>query len=220
MRFITTYASPTTGLRPVGDTSWHRHAACQDLHPEDADELFFPLPRDHDAISEAKALCASCPVRRDCLNSALENGDKDGIWGGLTESDRRPWHDGLPQRLDHQRVLAVFNGRYVHLTSKERDVVIGHAYVRGWSAGRLAVALQISPHRARDLLAHAAYKIDHRDRTLGVPPQPKKRRTKRQQRPQPPTTTPPAAEQRGSRPAQPQSVPVPPARHGSFGKVA
>ncbi|MGC4972504.1 WhiB family transcriptional regulator [Streptomyces sp. DT199] len=63
---------------------------------EDADAVFFPLPRDHEAIAEAKELCGWCPVRRDCLDFALENVLNEGVWGGLTEAERRPLHDGLP----------------------------------------------------------------------------------------------------------------------------
>lgn len=37
----------------------------------------------------AKALCASCPVEEECLQVALVQGHKDGIWGGHTERERR-----------------------------------------------------------------------------------------------------------------------------------
>ena len=146
-------------------------------------------PADHEAIAEAKELCGLCPVRRDCLDYALENVLKEGIWGGLTEAERRPWHDGLPHRLDYSRVIAFFNGRDVHLTESERQVVIDHAYVRGWRTNRLAAALQISHKHARDLLRQAAHKVFDRDRTLGVP----RRKKKRQQTA--PTTSRPSAQQ-------------------------
>ncbi|HET6859312.1 MAG TPA: WhiB family transcriptional regulator [Streptomyces sp.] len=176
MRHTTTHDAPATGLRGIGDTSWQTSGVCHGMDPVDADAAFFPLPRDHEAIAEAKELCSLCPVRRDCLNYALENVLKEGVWGGLTEAERRPWHDGLPQRLDYTRVSAIFNGRDVHLTEAERQIVIDHAYVRGWRTDRLAVALQISHKHARDLLRHAAHKIFDRDRTQGVP-RPKKQRT-------------------------------------------
>ncbi|MFD3910008.1 WhiB family transcriptional regulator [Streptomyces sp. NPDC058603] len=177
MRHITTHNAPAGGLRSIGDTSWHIHGVCHGMDPEDADAVFFPLPRDHEAIAEAKEMCGLCPVRRDCLNYALENVLKEGIWGGLTEAERRPWHDGLPQRLDYSRVIAFFNGRDVHLTEAERHVVIDHAYVQGWRPDRLAAALQISYKHARDLLRQAANKVFDRDRTYGVP-RPKKKRKK------------------------------------------
>ena len=40
-------------------------------------------------VERAKAICAACPVRRDCLAFALRIGQADGIWGGLTEEERR-----------------------------------------------------------------------------------------------------------------------------------
>ncbi|MDX2819922.1 WhiB family transcriptional regulator [Streptomyces ipomoeae] len=213
MRTITTHNMPATGLRGIGDTSWQPHGVCHGMDPEDADVTFFPLPRDHEAIAEAKELCAACPVKRECLNFALENVLKEGIWGGLTEAERRPWHDGLPQRLDYSRVIAFFNGRDVHLTAKEQKVVVDHAYARGWRADRLAVALQISHNHARDLLTQAAHKVFHRDLTLGVPPRKKKRKQSK------PATSKPATgqvaqEQPVSRPVKSTSA------HAPLGKAA
>ncbi|MFH8591588.1 WhiB family transcriptional regulator [Streptomyces rimosus] len=213
MRHITTHEAPATSLRSIGDTSWHTRGVCHGMDPEDADATFFPLPRDHEAIAEAKEMCGQCPVRRDCLNYALENVLKEGIWGGLTEAERRPWHDGLPQRLDYSRVIAFFNGRDVHLTESERQVVIDHAYVRGWRPDRLAGALQISHKHARDLLRQAANKVFDRDRTLGVP----RRKTKRKHTT--PATSRPAPTTSAA--GQPMSRPVASAStHAPFGKAA
>ncbi|MFF8447747.1 WhiB family transcriptional regulator [Streptomyces leeuwenhoekii] len=210
MRHITTHAMPATGLRGIADTSWHARGVCHGMDPEDADAVFFPLPRDYEAIAEAKDLCGLCPVRRDCLNYALENGLKDGIWGGLTEAERRPWHDGLPQRLDYSRVIAFFNGRDVHLTEAERQIIIDHAYVRGWRPDRLAAALQIGHKHARDLLRQAANKVFDRDRTLGVP----RRKTKKKG-----TTDRPASVKPDTKPPASQPVKSAPA-HAPLGKAA
>ncbi|WP_406498287.1 WhiB family transcriptional regulator [Streptomyces sp. NBC_00846] len=213
MRHITTHDAPATGLRGIGDTSWHTRGVCHGMDPEDADAVFFPLPRDHEAIAEAKELCGLCLVSRDCLNYALENILKEGVWGGLTEAERRPWHDGLPQRLDYRRVSAFFRGRDVHLTEAERQVVIDHAYVRGWRPDRLAAALQISHKHARDLLRQAANKVFDRDRTYGVP-RPKKKRKKAA-----PITGGPAPTKPGTR--QPVSRPVAStSAHAPLGKAA
>ncbi|MET9507746.1 WhiB family transcriptional regulator [Streptomyces flavidovirens] len=213
MRTITTHDAPATGLRGIGDTSWHTRGVCHGMDPEDADATFFPLPRDHEAIAEAKELCAACPVRRDCLNYALENTLKEGIWGGLTEAERRPWHDGLPQRLDYSRVIAFFNSRDVHLTETERQAVIDHAYVRGWRPDRLASALQISHKHARDLLRQAANKVFDRDRTLGVP------RRKKKATQVTPATGRPATTKHGTK--QPVARPVTSASaHAPYGKAA
>ncbi|MFK4688238.1 WhiB family transcriptional regulator [Streptomyces pristinaespiralis] len=214
MRTITTHDAPATGLRGIGDTSWQTQGVCHGMDTDDADATFFPLPRDHEAIAEAKELCALCPVRRECLNFALENDLKEGVWGGLTEAERRPWREGLPKRLDYSRVRAVFNGRDVHLTAAERQVVIDHAYVRGWRADRLAVALQISHKHARDLLTQAAHKVFDRDLTQGVPQKRKKMRNWSK-----PTTSKPATgaatqEQLVTRPVKSPSA------HAPLGKAA
>lgn len=39
-------------------------------------------------MSRAKLICASCPVRPDCLSYALDHRQEQGIWGGLTEEER------------------------------------------------------------------------------------------------------------------------------------
>ncbi|GGW04189.1 MULTISPECIES: WhiB family transcriptional regulator [Streptomyces] len=177
MRHITTHDAPATGLRGIGDTSWQTRGTCHGMDTEDAEAVYFPGPRDYEDIAEAKELCGWCPVRRDCLDFALENGLKEGIWGGLTKAERAPLHKNLHERRDYRRVVAFFQGRDVHLTEAERQIVIDHAYVRGWLPDRLAVALRISRTHARDLLRQSATKVLDRDRTYGVP-QPKKKRKK------------------------------------------
>jgi WhiB family redox-sensing transcriptional regulator len=67
---------------------WRHLAACLDEDPE----LFFPVGDTGPAllqVVEAKAVCASCPVRVECLTWALETGQNYGIWGGYTEDERR-----------------------------------------------------------------------------------------------------------------------------------
>lgn len=72
---------------PDRDESYWRHrAACRGEDPE----LFFPVgPAARAQIAEAKKICARCPVRRACLVFALATGQGHGIWGGLTEDERR-----------------------------------------------------------------------------------------------------------------------------------
>ncbi|MFD5454092.1 WhiB family transcriptional regulator [Streptomyces olivaceus] len=209
MRHITTHDAPATGLRGIADTSWHTRAACHGMDVEDADPVFYPGPRDHEEIAEAKELCGWCPVRRACLDFALENGLKEGVWGGLTEAERSPLHDNLPRRMDYRRVSAFFQGRDVHLSAAERKVVIDHAYVRGWPPARLAAALQISHTHARDLLRQAANKVFDRDRKYGVPRSKKRRKKKPKTKghkgaptPAPPGTQQPAGSPATSSPAR------------------
>jgi WhiB family redox-sensing transcriptional regulator len=65
--------SVTPRHRLLGDLTWHLDAVCRPTEYNPADpEVFFPAPDDHAAIATAKALCAQCPVRRACLDAALE----------------------------------------------------------------------------------------------------------------------------------------------------
>ncbi len=68
---------------PRTDTAWRDEAACRGLDTD----VFFPLT-DEEA-EEAKAICATCPVREECLEYALLTRQDDGVWGGLTEAERR-----------------------------------------------------------------------------------------------------------------------------------
>ena len=63
--------------------SWRQRAACRGVDPD----IFYPVS-DDDA-GEAKAVCARCPVREPCLEYALVNRERDGVWGGATERERR-----------------------------------------------------------------------------------------------------------------------------------
>lgn len=62
---------------------WMARAACAGADTN----LFFP--ERGESTSEAKAICASCPVAGDCLDYALRTNQRHGIWGGTSERDRR-----------------------------------------------------------------------------------------------------------------------------------
>lgn len=67
---------------------WRHNAACQNEDPE----LFFPIGTTGPAlmqVEDAKAVCRRCDVTEACLNWALENGQDAGVWGGLSEDERR-----------------------------------------------------------------------------------------------------------------------------------
>ena len=70
---------------------WQERANCLGVDPN----LFFP--ERGASTREAKAVCKGCEVRDDCLEYALANGEKFGIWGGLSERERR--------RVRRQRAL-------------------------------------------------------------------------------------------------------------------
>lgn len=63
--------------------AWQSKANCMGVDPE----LFFP--ERGASTREAKEVCRGCVVRDDCLEYALANGEKFGIWGGLSERERR-----------------------------------------------------------------------------------------------------------------------------------
>jgi len=85
--------SPTlrraTMTRPPAGEDWRPHAACRSVDPE----LFFPISSigaSLEQVAAAKAICARCPVRPECLAFALRTAQIHGIWGGLTEQERYP----------------------------------------------------------------------------------------------------------------------------------
>ncbi|MCZ4101023.1 WhiB family transcriptional regulator [Streptomyces sp. H39-C1] len=81
----TSYA-PSADL-PV-NTDWRGLGSCTQEDPE----LFFPIGNTGPAllqIEEAKAVCRRCPVMETCLQWALEMGEDGGVWGGLSEGERR-----------------------------------------------------------------------------------------------------------------------------------
>ncbi len=67
---------------------WRHRAACRNEDPE----LFFPIGTTGPAlrqIEEAKAVCRRCLVVDDCLSWSLETSQEAGVWGGLSEDERR-----------------------------------------------------------------------------------------------------------------------------------
>ncbi len=69
-------------------TQWRAVALCRDTDPE----LFFPVGTTGpalDQIAAAKAVCMQCAAREPCLEFALESNQDSGVWGGLSEEERR-----------------------------------------------------------------------------------------------------------------------------------
>ena len=81
----------TTGhldVRSTAEDEWRDDALCRNTDPE----LFFPIGTTGSAvvaIEEAKRLCMSCTVSKECLDFVLETNQDSGVWGGHSEEDRR-----------------------------------------------------------------------------------------------------------------------------------
>ena len=78
---------------------WRDKSACLTVDPE----LFFPVGNTGPAImqiAEAKKVCQRCDVRAECLAWALEAGQDHGVWGGLSEDERR----AMKRRASRQRL--------------------------------------------------------------------------------------------------------------------
>ena len=107
---------------------WRELAACRgtDL------EVFFPGRGE--SAGPARQVCAACPVRQPCLDYAITNRIVHGIWGGLTERERR-----------------ALQSRWVRASRRERDEAIATASAAGYtkaSIGRTFGLARISVSRA------------------------------------------------------------------------
>ncbi|WP_437049152.1 WhiB family transcriptional regulator [Streptomyces sp. enrichment culture] len=64
------------------DFDWQEEALCA----QTGGDFFFPEPGS--SVREAKRICALCPIRPACLDYALANDERFGVWGGLSERER------------------------------------------------------------------------------------------------------------------------------------
>src|SRR6476620_3420815 len=84
--------SLVTGFEELFDTiedQWQERALCAQTDPE----AFFP--EKGGSTREAKRICLGCEVRDECLDYALAHDERFGIWGGLTEQERRRLKRGI-----------------------------------------------------------------------------------------------------------------------------
>ncbi len=80
----------TTQVLPFQNavTDWRSVALCRDTDPS----FFFPVGTTGaalDKIAAAKAVCVQCAARPECLEFALDSNQDSGVWGGLSEEERR-----------------------------------------------------------------------------------------------------------------------------------
>ncbi|NXY95567.1 WhiB family transcriptional regulator [Streptomyces sp. BR123] len=78
----TTSATAASATATAPGTAWYEVALCAQTGPE----FFFPEPGS--SLRDAKRLCAACEGRVGCLEYALANDERFGVWGGLSESER------------------------------------------------------------------------------------------------------------------------------------
>src|SRR3954467_6840980 len=77
---------------------WRTRAACRDSDPE----LFFPIGSTGTALEQiraAKEVCARCSMRKPCLHFPRATNQEAGVWGGLSEDERRRLRRGQPVTL-------------------------------------------------------------------------------------------------------------------------
>lgn len=82
------------------DLHWQARAACHEVEP---DTLFVQGA----AQREARSVCQGCPVRLECLADALDSRTEFGVWGGLTERERRALRRRRPDVSSWRDVLIV-----------------------------------------------------------------------------------------------------------------
>lgn len=71
-------------MKPApADTSWMANGNCANKAPD------FFFPSDGVGVELARHVCATCPVKTQCLEYALENRIDHGVWGGTSERERR-----------------------------------------------------------------------------------------------------------------------------------
>lgn len=116
--------------------AWRDQGACRGADPA----LWFP-ERGQSCV-EAKTICAGCPVRGECLDFALDLGEKFGIWGGKSERERR--------RMRPARRTGV------SAWSDERRRQVRSMAAGGISVTAIARQLSVSPRTVHRYLSEAA----------------------------------------------------------------
>ncbi len=84
---------------------WAARGACRTVDP---DSLFVQGA----AQNRAKAICLGCPVRTECLADSLDNRVEFGVWGGMTERERRALLRRRPNVTSWRALLETARGEY------------------------------------------------------------------------------------------------------------
>jgi len=149
-------------------TDWRHKAECRTEDPE----LFFPVGNSGPAllqISEAKAVCRRCPVASQCLTWALESGQDAGIWGGMSEDERRSLKRRTPRKADVDAkarprdnselstdVELYIAGSLRRPSDAVRLAAVRHLLALGWSKLQIGRTLRINGSVAKEFYARVA----------------------------------------------------------------
>ncbi|WP_371495819.1 WhiB family transcriptional regulator [Kitasatospora sp. NBC_00374] len=126
-------------------------AGCRQVDPD----LFFGVRR-QDAgprVEAAKQVCRHCPVREACLRHALVLGESDGVWGGLTPTERRLFGHQLRDLIDlGEQASRRSDAELMAIGREQRRTRPGIVLIltdRGWTEAQLASALGVEPAAVR-----------------------------------------------------------------------
>jgi WhiB family transcriptional regulator, redox-sensing transcriptional regulator len=85
-------------LRSSSD-NWKLEGLCRTVDPD----LWFP--EDNCLGTAAIKVCRRCPVAEECLDYALENNERHGIWGGLSPNQRKLVKQGVKDKPEYEKAI-------------------------------------------------------------------------------------------------------------------
>ena len=97
---------------------WAAQAACQGQSP---DKLFVRGAEQN----KAKQVCGACPVRTECLAEALDNNIEWGVWGGMTERERRALLRRRPNVTSWRRLLEAAREQHLAVSASTGASAVG-----------------------------------------------------------------------------------------------
>ncbi|MFJ6567538.1 WhiB family transcriptional regulator [Streptomyces sp. NPDC091292] len=167
-----TVSRPHRDRAPVRDTAF-LDAACIGEEPE----LFFPRgesERWEHSIEQAKRICGGCDIRIDCLRYAVDNAEAEGVWGGLTPSERRRFRRALRTLYGAQDTLVrrLLSGERLLVPPEHLGSVVWQLAWHGWRIERICLATAVPRPRVRRSLAAAQSAADFL-RAAGIDPRPR-----------------------------------------------
>ena len=129
---------------------WQQQGACRTEDPE----LFFPIGNTGPAIlqiEEAKAICRRCPVTETCLQWAVDTGQDSGVWGGLSEDERRGLKRRTARALRDAQRRAQAEPREERADAVATFAVVDHHRKIGTTWEEIGQMLGATPTTCRDV---------------------------------------------------------------------